>query len=169
MRLSTLYAVLALPLVALAQSNSQSASQSATQAQTTQQASQNVSIILSTSFTTGETLGAGRVVSTFTSGVVFTITSAPAQATGNGTNTGNTTTSNNSSSAKPSSTAPLPTAATDIPAGGGANGAPSPGASSSNGAMGPDDSFTSSVLATHVNALLLTVAGVAVGGTLVLM
>lgn len=110
-------------------------------------------------------------MSTVTSGIVFTITSVPAaQTTGNGTTNGNNTAStNSSSSAKPSSTGPLPTAATDIPAGGGANGAPSPGASSANGAMGPDDSFTSSVLATHVNALLLTVAGVAVGGTLVLM
>ncbi|KAI0078903.1 hypothetical protein K474DRAFT_1770678 [Panus rudis PR-1116 ss-1] len=163
MRPVALLAYALLPLLAAAQSSQQNSTQQGSQAQ-------NASVVLSTSFTTGITLGPGRVESTFTSGVVFTITPAP-QPTGNNTSNGNSTasggSSSNSTSSKPTSTGPLPTAATDINGGGGPNGAPSPGAS---GAMyGPDDSFTNSVTAMQINTALLVLGGMAFGSAMVLM
>jgi len=127
----------------------------------------SVSVILSTSLTTGITIGPGRVESTFTSGVVITITPAPATPT-NGTSNGNNTVS--AAPTTSSSTAPLPTAATSIYGGGDApGGAPSPGASAPGGVFGPPDSYTSSVSPMQLNSILFVVAGVVVGGVMVVV
>ncbi|EMD42030.1 hypothetical protein CERSUDRAFT_110569 [Gelatoporia subvermispora B] len=180
MRAGYFFASLLLPFLAAAQSSSQSpqSSQSAQQSQSgsqapsgsgsgsgSSQASQTPSVILSTSFSTGvvlETSGGQRVEATVTSPVVFTITPAPAPTAGNGTS-GSSNSASSSSSLPPASTAPA-----NIDGGGnGPNGAPSPGASAPHGIFGPNDSYTAGALSLHVNAFFATIAGVAIGSTLV--
>ncbi|GJE86090.1 hypothetical protein PsYK624_021700 [Phanerochaete sordida] len=171
MRFAAVIALLVLPFLAVAQSTQNNTSPAASGTATVApsgSSTQAPSVILSTSFTTGVGLGPGRVATTFTSSVVFTITPTPTQSSaGNNTSSGNNTTSSSSS---PSSTGPLPTAPTDINGGGDGPGgnAPAPGQSAPNGIYGPPDGYISAVLALPINAFLACIAAVALGGTLVL-
>ncbi|KAH8835818.1 hypothetical protein DL96DRAFT_1575704 [Flagelloscypha sp. PMI_526] len=106
----------------------------------------NASVILSTSQTLIPTLGPGRVASTITSNVVFTITPTPnvtSTASGNATATGNSTVSagNGTTTSRTTTASNLPTAPA-ISGGGAQGGAPYPGASQNcGGACGPDDDY----------------------------
>ncbi|THH06911.1 hypothetical protein EW145_g3752 [Phellinidium pouzarii] len=154
MRSALLLSLLAVPILAMAQSsNSSSGNQSVV-----------VSTILSTSV--GVDGNHQQITQVISSVVTQTLSASPASNTsssnssssGNGTSSGNTTTS----SKTPAS--PLPTATASIDGGGdGPGGAPSPGASASGGMLGPPDSFTAAALSLSVNTAFTIVAGVAGG------
>jgi len=140
--------------------------------------SQNVQ--LSTSYFESVVFGPNRVLSTQIETVVVTITpaanpSATPLPSGNITASGNSTlTHSGNSTASASSTTTssnLPTAPTNVNGGGdGPNGgAPSPGAKGAGGVYGPDDGYIAAANALKRNALLVSVAGVVVGGALVLV
>jgi hypothetical protein len=166
MRASFLIGLLSLPFyVSSQQQQSSTPTQSASASQSASQ-----SVILSTSFSLVETFGPDRVPGTSTQAIVVTITPSPS-ASGNGTASGNSTvsgSSNSTSSTKSKTLSSYPTAPTDID-GGGQNGAPVPGASSSNGIYGPGDSYVAAAAALRRNAFLVGVFGVVVGGALVLL
>lgn len=76
--------------------------------------------------------------------------------------------SSNSSSSS-TSTGPLPTAPTNIDGGGNApGGAPHPGQPAPDGRFGPPDTYISFALAIPINSVLAIVAGVGLGGAIVL-
>ncbi|EPQ60794.1 hypothetical protein GLOTRDRAFT_109142 [Gloeophyllum trabeum ATCC 11539] len=157
MQLPSLLALLFFPLLVLSQN------------------SNNGQVI--TSLSTGVVIVSGsngRQEATTTATIIQTLTNAgnnTAQPTGNATQSGNQTSpSQTASGNSSSSTIPyslLPTAPTSIDGGGGDGGAPSPGASGAGGVYGPDDGYIAAALMANVNVVLVSLAGILVGGALV--
>ncbi|KAG2044818.1 hypothetical protein BDR03DRAFT_937297 [Suillus americanus] len=145
--------LLALPLLALAQSSSQS-------------------VQLSTSTIVEETLGSNRQTSTITQITVFTITPSPTgSATGSASGNSSSTITSGANNGTTTSIASsnLPTAASTVAgADGGPNGAPSPGASASGGIYGPPDGYIAGAQALR-SANILGAVVLLVGGALVLL
>ena len=113
------------------------------------------------SLSTGVSLDQNRQTVPFTAtfNITSTVTANAPAATGNNTNA--TTTS-------PTSTGPLPTAPTNVD-GGGAGGAPSPGATGSGGIYGPPDGYVSGVPSLQWNAMVVSIVGAVVGAILSLL
>ncbi|KAG6857586.1 hypothetical protein H0H87_000185 [Tephrocybe sp. NHM501043] len=159
----------ALPLFAAAQSSTATGNGNGNG---TSNASQVV--FTSTTVSTFETIGPDRQISTGTRTIVITSTStiAPTQSASNNTASGNNTASaspsgNNTSSSSATRTTILPTAPTDVAAGGGANGAPLPGATG--GAYGPDDKYIAAASSLARNTLLVGLGGLVVSGALMML
>ncbi|KAI0348033.1 hypothetical protein BDW22DRAFT_44501 [Trametopsis cervina] len=167
MRVYSIIATFALPLLAVAQnSTSPPASPAPSQSSNANNSVSSVPtpspiVSVGTTIIVGFISG-GRVPTTTTSTFNVTITPTPTQANGSPA-------SNSSSASSSSSTGPLPTAPADVDGGGQTlpGGAPHPGEKSSDGRFGPPDTYISAALA-HVGTLLSVVAGIAVGGTLLL-
>jgi hypothetical protein len=121
-----------------------------------------VVITSTTVFSTVSTAANGQQTTIVSS--ILTIVTQNAQPSGNNTNTNNTRTST-----KTSSTPPLSTAPSDVTVdGGGPSGAPVPGQSGGGGIYGPNDNYTSSVMALTANTLLGSLIALIAGGILVL-
>ncbi|KAL5534196.1 hypothetical protein ACEPAG_658 [Sanghuangporus baumii] len=159
MRPLTLLALLALPLLTLAQDQSSGGNNSA-----------QVSTVLSTSVG----LDGNRQTQTQIITSLVTLTGSAASSTptnsnssSNSTGSGNSTSSSNSTSnstSSSSSRSPLPTATQSVDGGGtGPGGAPSPGASSNSGIYGPDDGFISAALDISATTFVSIAAGI-IGG-----
>ncbi|KAF8078594.1 hypothetical protein FPV67DRAFT_1465761 [Lyophyllum atratum] len=164
---TTLLALLALPILALAQ-----AQQSPRPAGPSNAPSQTV--ITSTILSTVVGIGPNRQLTTAVNTIVMTTTQLLSQPSSNGT----TPSGNNTVSAAPtgnatssgSATQPpanLPTAPTAVAAGGGAAGAPLPGATG--GAYGPPDSYIAAASSLQRNSLLVGLGGLVVTAALTVL
>ncbi|OAX42349.1 hypothetical protein K503DRAFT_766819 [Rhizopogon vinicolor AM-OR11-026] len=153
MHLLSLFLALAFPLLSLAQS----------------------SVQLSTSTIVEETLGSNRQTSTITQVTVFTITptatiTSTNSASGNSSSVGNSTSVGNGTTTSSIVSSNLPTAASTVAGanGGGADGAPSPGATGSGGIYGPPDGYIAGAEALR-SANILGAIGLLVGGAMLVV
>ncbi|PBK77232.1 hypothetical protein ARMSODRAFT_268733 [Armillaria solidipes] len=152
--------LLILPLFALAQSNTGSA-----QGQ--------VSTIFSLA-SSGTVTSIATILTTITNTASSSSASgnSSSSALGNSTSTASGNTKSQSHTSDTSTTpSNLPTASTDgVNGGGGTAGAPSPGATDSNGnTYGPDDSYIAGATALQRNGLMIGLVGVAVGVAMTLL
>ncbi|EIW86681.1 hypothetical protein CONPUDRAFT_134072 [Coniophora puteana RWD-64-598 SS2] len=143
MRYSTLFTFLALPVLSVAQ--------------------------LTTSVFSTVSVNSNRQETTIVSSTVFSIGSASSSpaATGSSGSSGNSS-GGNSTSSTPTT---LPTAASTVAGanGDGPNGgAPSPGASGAGGIYGPPDGYIAGASTLQINGLIIGLAGVAAGASLIL-
>lgn len=117
-------------------------------------------------------LGPGRQQTTQVQTLtITTVVPGDAQPTGNTTNSGSnaSATNGNATSASTTTTAKnLPTAPGTVD-GGGSGGAPVPGASSPNGAYGPDDKYIAAAMTLAKNALGASLLTSALAGVLFIL
>lgn len=119
-------------------------------------------VITATTVLSTVSVGPSGQQTTIVSSFLTIITQTP-QPSGNNTNTNKTVTT------KSSSTVPLSTAPSDVSVGGGGpSGAPMPGQSGGGGIYGPNDNYTSSVMALTANMFLGSLIALIAGGILVL-
>ncbi|CAA7266462.1 unnamed protein product [Cyclocybe aegerita] len=164
--------LLLLPFLALAQDTTSGPSSAASAPPTNSNASgsqtpaasasPSLTTVLSTFLVTSVTIGPGRVESTFTISRVFTsVMPISTESGGSNNNAG-------SSSSTTVTPANLPTAPANVD-GGGQNGAPVPGASSPNGAFGPDDDYIAAATALAKNLLAGSAIASLVAGAVLLL